>query len=191
MILSLISMNFPLMLTCVRMHTSQHKHEHNPPHTQPKITPKHTHTHTHTHTHRQRERERERDMTKYLSLPRYAPSKKWHVDTILRVMTIAGDFVSDEVISNLIAVITQTPEVFQSQCFLSSGFLFPFYVQMQNLVCLLNCRSQLQSYAVQKMYIALNKDIMKQPLVQLGAWCIGEFGLLLSTVVVYRYMGYR
>lgn len=80
---------------------------------------------------------------------KYAPSKKWHVDTILRVMTIAGDFVSDEVISNLIAVITQTPE--------------------------------LQSYAVQKMYIALNKDIMKQPLVQLGAWCIGEFGDILIT----------
>ena len=161
------------------------------PHTHNPKSHQNTHTHTHTHTHTDRERERERDMTKYLSLPRYAPSKKWHVDTILRVMTIAGDFVSDEVISNLIAVITQTPEVFQSQCFLSSGFLFPFYVQMQNLVCLLNCRSQLQSYAVQKMYIALNKDIMKQPLVQLGAWCIGEFGLLLSTVVVYRYMGYR
>jgi AP-1 complex subunit gamma-1 len=75
---------------------------------------------------------------------KYAPSKKWHIDTILRVMAIAGGHISDEIMSNLVNLIVSNPE--------------------------------LQSYAVQKMYLALNKDLMKQPLVQVGIWCVGEFG---------------
>lgn len=78
---------------------------------------------------------------------KFAPTKKWHIDTILRVLTISGDHVSDEVISNLVSLIISNPD--------------------------------LQGYAVQKMYVALSKDLMKQPLVQVGVWCIGEFGDIL------------
>eukprot|EP01132_Coremiostelium_polycephalum_P006798 gene6798-8434_t len=42
---------------------------------------------------------------------KYAPNKKWHVDTILRVMSIAGSFIPDEVPSNLIQLISSTPEL--------------------------------------------------------------------------------
>lgn len=75
---------------------------------------------------------------------KFAPTRKWHVDTILRVMSIAGEYIPEQVISNLIALITQTPE--------------------------------LHIYSVQKLYAAMSQDIMKQSLVQLGVWCIGEFG---------------
>eukprot|EP01102_Stenamoeba_stenopodia_P014333 TRINITY_DN4746_c0_g1_i1.p1 TRINITY_DN4746_c0_g1~~TRINITY_DN4746_c0_g1_i1.p1 ORF type:complete len:852 (+),score=182.64 TRINITY_DN4746_c0_g1_i1:70-2556(+) len=81
---------------------------------------------------------------------KYAPTKKWHVDTILRVISIAGEYVPEQVISNLIGLITQTPE--------------------------------LHLYAVHKLYSAiLSNDLLKQPLIQLGAWCIGEFGDVLTS----------
>eukprot|EP01121_Diplochlamys_sp_Union-15-3_P013138 TRINITY_DN4040_c0_g2_i5.p1 TRINITY_DN4040_c0_g2~~TRINITY_DN4040_c0_g2_i5.p1 ORF type:complete len:828 (-),score=149.24 TRINITY_DN4040_c0_g2_i5:70-2553(-) len=41
----------------------------------------------------------------------FAPTKRWHVDTILKIMSVAGSFVPDEVCSNLIALIAQTPEL--------------------------------------------------------------------------------
>jgi AP-1 complex subunit gamma-1 len=40
---------------------------------------------------------------------RFAPNKRWHVDTILKVMSIAGQFVPDEVAANLITLIAATP----------------------------------------------------------------------------------
>jgi AP-1 complex subunit gamma-1 len=42
---------------------------------------------------------------------KYAPTKRWHIDTIIRVMSIAGQYVSEEVASNLISIIVQTPEL--------------------------------------------------------------------------------
>jgi AP-1 complex subunit gamma-1 len=82
---------------------------------------------------------------------KFAPNKKWHIDTILRVLSIAGEYVNDDVIASLIALVTQNED--------------------------------LHAYAVQKMYLALKKDIIKQPLVQASIWCIGEYGdILLSGV---------
>jgi len=78
---------------------------------------------------------------------RFAPNKPWHVDTILKVMSIAGNHVSEEVTSNLINLIASSPE--------------------------------LHEYAVQRMFSALKEDNNQQTLVQVGVWCIGEFGNLL------------
>jgi len=83
---------------------------------------------------------------------KYAPSKRWHVDTILKVISVAGEYIPDEVINNMIKLIAQTPE--------------------------------LHAYAVQKLYLAMLHDILKQSLVQLGMWCIGEFGDILVTAVI-------
>lgn len=33
---------------------------------------------------------------------RFSPNKRWHVDTILKVMSVAGNYVPDEVAANLI-----------------------------------------------------------------------------------------
>lgn len=78
---------------------------------------------------------------------KYAPSKRWHVDTILRVMSIGGNFVPDDVPNNLVTLISANPE--------------------------------LQSYAVQKLYIALTTQDAHFILTQVGLWCVGEFGDLL------------
>eukprot|EP01094_Clydonella_sp_ATCC50884_P019652 TRINITY_DN389_c0_g1_i2.p1 TRINITY_DN389_c0_g1~~TRINITY_DN389_c0_g1_i2.p1 ORF type:complete len:595 (-),score=196.28 TRINITY_DN389_c0_g1_i2:983-2767(-) len=78
---------------------------------------------------------------------KYAPNPRWYLDTILRVMAIAGDQIPEETVSNTIHLIIETPP--------------------------------LQTYAVHKLFTVLSKEILKQPLVQTGVWCLGEYGDLL------------
>ncbi|KAK4226246.1 adaptin N terminal region-domain-containing protein [Podospora fimiseda] len=75
---------------------------------------------------------------------RYAPNKRWHFDTMLRVLTLAGNYVKEPILSSFVRLIATTPE--------------------------------LQTYAVQKLYTNLKKDITQESLTQAGAWCIGEYG---------------
>jgi len=75
---------------------------------------------------------------------RFSPNKRWHVDTMLRVLSLAGNFVKEQILSSFIRLIATTPE--------------------------------LQTYAVQKLYAGLKKDITQESLTLAGAWCIGEFG---------------
>jgi AP-1 complex subunit gamma-1 len=42
---------------------------------------------------------------------RFAPSKKWHVDTILRVMLLAGQYIPENVIGDTVALVSQSIEV--------------------------------------------------------------------------------
>lgn len=79
-----------------------------------------------------------------IAADKYAPNKRWHVDTMLRVLTLAGNFVKEPIMSSFIRLIATTPE--------------------------------LQTYAVQKLYANLKKDITQESLTQAGAWCIGEYG---------------
>jgi len=74
----------------------------------------------------------------------FAPNKRWHIDTMLRVLTLAGNYVKEPILSSFIRLIATTPE--------------------------------LQTYAVQKLYANLKKDITQESLTQAGAWCIGEYG---------------
>ncbi|KAA8634533.1 hypothetical protein SMACR_04465 [Sordaria macrospora] len=78
-----------------------------------------------------------------IAADRYAPNKRWHVDTMLRVLTLAGNYVKEPILSSFIRLIATTPE--------------------------------LQTYAVQKLYTNLKKDITQESLTQAGAWCIGEY----------------
>lgn len=79
-----------------------------------------------------------------IAADRYAPNKRWHIDTMLRVLTLAGNYVKEPIQSSFIRLIATTPE--------------------------------LQTYAVQKLYTNLKKDITQESLTQAGAWCIGEYG---------------
>lgn len=79
-----------------------------------------------------------------IAADRYAPNKRWHVDTMLRVLTLAGNYVKEPIQSSFIRLIATTPE--------------------------------LQTYAVQKLYSSLKKDITQESLTQAAAWCIGEYG---------------
>ncbi|KAM8783658.1 AP-1 complex subunit gamma-like 2 isoform 1-T1 [Rhynchonycteris naso] len=82
-----------------------------------------------------------------LAAERFAPSKRWHIDTILRVLTTAGAHVRDDAVANLTQLIGGAQE--------------------------------LHAYSVRCLYSALTEDISQQPLVQVAAWCIGEYGDLL------------
>ncbi|GJC88803.1 AP-1 complex subunit gamma-1 [Colletotrichum tofieldiae] len=79
-----------------------------------------------------------------IAADKFAPNKRWHVDTMLRVLTLAGNYVKEPIMSSFIRLVATTPE--------------------------------LQTYAVQKLYISLKKDITQESLTQAGAWCIGEYG---------------
>ncbi|XP_027698896.1 AP-1 complex subunit gamma-like 2 [Vombatus ursinus] len=84
-----------------------------------------------------------------LAAERFAPTKRWHIDTIMRVLTTAGAHVRDDAVANLTQLIGGAEE--------------------------------LHAYSVHRLYSALAADISQQPLVQVAAWCIGEYGdLLLS-----------
>lgn len=79
-----------------------------------------------------------------IAADRFAPNKRWHVDTMLRVLILAGNYVREQIMSSFIRLIATT--------------------------------SELQTYAVQKLYASLKKDITQESLTQAAAWCIGEFG---------------
>ncbi|OLN97280.1 AP-1 complex subunit gamma-1 [Colletotrichum chlorophyti] len=79
-----------------------------------------------------------------IAADKFAPNKRWHVDTMLRVLTLAGNYVKEPIMSSFIRLVATTPE--------------------------------LQTYAVQKLYANLKKDITQESLTQAGAWCIGEYG---------------
>jgi AP-1 complex subunit gamma-1 len=78
-----------------------------------------------------------------IAADKFAPNKRWHFDTMLRVLSLAGNYVKEQILSSFIRLIATTQE--------------------------------LQTYAVQKLYVNLKKDITQESLNQAGAWCIGEF----------------
>nr|XP_054385870.1 AP-1 complex subunit gamma-like 2 isoform X4 [Pongo abelii] len=82
-----------------------------------------------------------------LAAERFAPTKRWHIDTILHVLTTAGTHVRDDAVANLTQLIGGAQE--------------------------------LHAYSVRRLYNALAENISQQPLVQVAAWCIGEYGDLL------------
>jgi AP-1 complex subunit gamma-1 len=42
---------------------------------------------------------------------RFSPNKRWHVDTMLRVLTLAGNYVKEQILSSFIRLIATTPEL--------------------------------------------------------------------------------
>ncbi|CCU80212.1 unnamed protein product [Blumeria hordei] len=79
-----------------------------------------------------------------IAADRFSPNKRWHIDTMLRVLSLAGNYVKEQILSSFIRLIATAPE--------------------------------LQTYAVQKLYASLKKDITQEGLTLAGAWCIGEYG---------------
>lgn len=98
-----------------------------------------------------------------IAADRFAPNKRWHVDTMLRVLklvslyflflsvstshlihTQAGNYVKEQILSSFVRLIATTPD--------------------------------LQTYSVQKLYASLKDDISQEGLNLAGAWVIGEYG---------------
>ncbi|EIN09524.1 gamma-adaptin [Punctularia strigosozonata HHB-11173 SS5] len=46
-----------------------------------------------------------------LAAERFSPNKRWHIDTVLRVLKLAGNFVREEILSSFIRLVAHTPEL--------------------------------------------------------------------------------
>ncbi|GAB6030396.1 AP-1 complex subunit gamma-1 [Chamberlinius hualienensis] len=89
----------------------------------------------------------------FIAAEMYAPTKRWHLDTMLKVLTIASNHVRDDVVANTIQLISET--------------------------------ASLHAYSAWQLWKCLNTCNEQQPLIQVAAWCIGEYGdLLISGQVV-------
>lgn len=50
-----------------------------------------------------------------IAADRFAPNKRWHVDTIFRVLKLAGAYVKEQILSSFVRLIATTPEL-QTYC---------------------------------------------------------------------------
>lgn len=80
----------------------------------------------------------------FIAMEKYAPNRRWHIDQMIRVLKTAGNNVRDDIVSNFITLISNTPD--------------------------------LQYYAMHQLVSLVKDDITQQPLVQVAAWSIGEYG---------------
>lgn len=46
-----------------------------------------------------------------IAVEKYAPNKRWHMDTMLRVLTAAGNYARDDIVSSVIFLIAETPQL--------------------------------------------------------------------------------
>ncbi|XP_067135584.1 AP-1 complex subunit gamma-1-like isoform X2 [Centruroides vittatus] len=89
----------------------------------------------------------------FIAADMYAPNRKWHIDTMIKVLTTAGNYVRDDVVGNLIQLISES--------------------------------NSLNIYTVQQLWKQLTGDLaLRQPLLQVALWCLGEYGDLLNSTEV-------
>ena len=50
--------------------------------------------------------------TNVLNNTRFAPNKRWHIDTVLRVLKLAGNYVREDILSSFIRLVAQTPDLY-------------------------------------------------------------------------------
>jgi len=79
---------------------------------------------------------------------KYAANLDWYVDTILQLITIAGDHVSDDIWHRLVQIVTNNKD--------------------------------LQEYAAEQMFRALQPKVVHETCVNVGGYILGEFGFLIA-----------
>ncbi|XP_045445657.1 AP-1 complex subunit gamma-1 [Melitaea cinxia] len=89
-----------------------------------------------------------------LAAERYAPSSKWHLDTLFQVLLKAGNYLRDDTVSSTLQIVSAAP-------------------------------GERQAYAAMRLWTSLERSAVsadateRQPLVQVAAWTIGEYGDML------------
>lgn len=80
---------------------------------------------------------------------KFASSPKAQIDTMIKVLTIAGNFVRDDIVGTLCLLVSET--------------------------------TSLHAYCIRQLWSHLDGNLhLKQPLVQVAMWCIGEYGNLIN-----------
>jgi AP-1 complex subunit gamma-1 len=78
------------------------------------------------------------------AVAKYSPNRRWQIDTLIKVMCLGGNSMSEEAREAFCQVVEATPE--------------------------------LHGYTVIKLFFNMKETIQQDALVQVGVWCMGEFG---------------
>lgn len=87
---------------------------------------------------------------------KYANDFSWYIDVCLKMLEVAGDYVSDDIIHRIVQIVIG----FENQ----------------------ETHTQLQVYACEKIIKLLEKDYVYESIVRLAGFILGEFGYMLERV---------
>ncbi|KAK4011493.1 AP-1 complex subunit gamma-1 isoform X2 [Daphnia magna] len=97
---------------------------------------------------------------------RFSPNRRWHIDTLLRVLIAAGNFLRDDVVSNTIQIISESTSL--------QGYA------VGQLWRAVSCSSGSLQHDGQPGDLDLQGATLpiseRQPLAQVASWCLGEYG---------------
>lgn len=79
-----------------------------------------------------------------MAVAKYSPSRRWQIDTLIKVMCLGGNYLKDVERENFCRIVAATPD--------------------------------LHSYTVIKLYFNMKETLSQEALVNVGVWCLGEFG---------------
>ncbi|KAL7752019.1 clathrin associated protein complex large subunit [Sorochytrium milnesiophthora] len=91
---------------------------------------------------------------------RFAPNKRWHIDTIIRVMKLAGNHVREDILAQFIRLVTNTPELHA-------------YTTHKLFWLVVAGDGEVGADAGSATATAI---VAQEALVQTATWCIGEYG---------------
>eukprot|EP00057_Strongylocentrotus_purpuratus_P011948 XP_011666422.1 PREDICTED: AP-1 complex subunit gamma-1 isoform X1 [Strongylocentrotus purpuratus] len=116
----------------------------------------------------------------FLACERYSPNKRWHIDTMMRVLSTAGNNVPDESVASLIQMISDTSS-------LHAYTVQQLYKAVKDDISQSgrdSCAEGLQHWSCPGVSLKPYREVHSQPLAQVSAWCVGEYGDLLVQGVV-------
>ena len=97
---------------------------------------------------------------------RFSPNRRWHVDTLLRVLIAAGNFLRDDVVSNTIQIVSESTSL--------QGYA------VGQLWRAVSCSSGSLQHDGQPGDLDLQGASLpiseRQPLAQVASWWLGEYG---------------
>ena len=96
---------------------------------------------------------------------KYAIDYTWYIDVCMKMLEVAGDYVSEDIIYRIIQIVTG----FENQ----------------------GSSSQLQLYAAEKVFKLLENENVYDSLVKLAAHLLGEFGQLIIGMFINKVILYR
>jgi AP-1 complex subunit gamma-1 len=97
-----------------------------------------------------------------LAAERFAPNKRWHIDTVLRVLKLVRELWLWVVVG----------------CFAELGIQAGNYVReeiLASFIRLVSHTAELQFYTSQRLFTALSSDLSQENLTLAAVWVIGEF----------------
>lgn len=92
-----------------------------------------------------------------IAASRYAPNQKWHFDTVLRMLKVAGNYVTPDIVSSILALLMRCSD------------------------------QELKAHVVGRLFLASSEDPTQFGLALIAVWGVGEYAdlILNSTIEVH------